>query len=105
MYIDFFFFFVPNRLVWDNWEKFNGAQDKPTDPTDFLVPKINSLTGFTVGSLFDHFGLPTGIPNLLVNALPARGYQLIKNEWFRDQNLQDSIEGRKNDATDSWTIS
>ena len=103
MYIDFFFFFVPNRLVWDNWEKFNGAQDKPSDSTDFLVPKINALTGFTVGSIFDHMGLPTGVPNLEVNALPFRAYQLIWNNWFRDQNLQDSIEVRTNDATDSAT--
>ena len=89
MYLDFFFFFVPNRLVWDNQEKFNGAQDDPGDSTDYLVPVV-SLTGtqkFQVGDIYDKFGLPTGVQNLNVNALPLRAYALIYNDWFRDQNL------------------
>ena len=90
MYIDYYFFFVPNRLVWNNWERFNGAQDDPGDSTDYLVPTItvNTGTGFTVGSIYDKMGLPTDVDDISINALPLRAYNLIWNEWFRDQNLQ-----------------
>ncbi|QXP08273.1 MAG: major capsid protein [Arizlama microvirus] len=93
MYIDYFFFFVPNRLVWTNWERFNGAQDDPGDTTDFTIPTITttSVTGESVGSIFDKMGIPTGVPGLEINALPFRAYNLIYNQWFRDQNLQDSL--------------
>jgi len=103
MYVDFFFFFVPNRLVWDNWEKFNGAQDNPGDTTDYSVPVIQSgvLTGGS-GSLWDYMGLPTVIasPGIEVNALPFRAYALIWNEWFRDQNIFDSQTVYKDDGPD-----
>ena len=103
MYIDFFFFFVPNRLVWTNWEKFNGAQDDPGDSTDFLIPTITSRagTGEAVGSIWDKLGLPTGVAGLEVNALPFRCYNLIWNQWFRDQNLQDSVVVNKDDGPDA----
>lgn len=103
MYIDYFFFFVPNRLLWSNWEKFNGAQDDPGDPTDFLIPTVtvNTGTGFSVGSIYDHFGLPTDVDDLEINSLPLRAYSLIWNEWFRDQNLQDSITKNTGDGPDS----
>lgn len=102
MYLDYFFFFVPNRLVWNNWEKFNGAQDEPDDSTDFLVPtlKTTAVTGEAVGSLSDKFGIPTGVPDLEVNALPYRAYYLIWNEWFRDQNLQNKLPVQKGDSGD-----
>lgn len=102
MYLDYFFFFVPNRLVWDNWEKFNGAQDNPGDSTDFLIPQIEAPagTGFEVGSVFDHMGIPTGVLNLSINALPNRALNLIWNDWFRDQNLQNSITVHKGDGPD-----
>lgn len=106
MYVDFFFFFVPNRLVWNNWEKFNGAQDDPGDSTDYLIPTIdNSTAAFTVGTLYDKFGLPTDVTDITtyndISALPFRAYSLIWNEWFRDQNLQDSIVISKGDGPDS----
>ena len=93
LYIDFFFFFVPNRLVWTNWEKFNGAQDNPGDSIDFIIPTLTTTasTGEAVGSISDKMGLPTGIPGLVVNALPFRAYQKIYNDWFRDENLQNSV--------------
>lgn len=102
LYIDFFFFFVPNRLVWDNWERFNGAQDDPNDLTDFLIPTITTtaITGEPVGSIYDKFGIPTGIPDLEFNALPLRCYQLIFNQWFRDQNLINSVTVNKDDGPD-----
>jgi len=103
MYIDYFFFFVPARLVWDNWEKFNGAQDNPDDTTDYEIPTltINDGSGFQVGTIFDKFGLPTEVDDLTVNTLPFRCYNLIYNEWFRDQNLIDSVTVNKGDGPDS----
>ena len=102
MFIDTHFFFVPNRLLWDNWERFNGAQDNPGDSTDYLVPQMTSpdTTGYANGSLSDHFGIPTEVPNLPHSSLWHRAYNLIWNEWFRDQNLQDSVTVDKGDGPD-----
>ena len=92
MFLDTFFFAVPNRIVWDNWEKFNGAQDDPGDSTDFTIPRI--ANGATIGeaSLYDYMGIPPGLQTTThhISALPFRAYNLIWNEWFRDQNMQDS---------------
>ena len=102
LFADVFFFFVPNRLVWNNWEKFNGAQDDPGDSTDYLVPQVTTpVGGYAIGSLFDYFGVPTGIAGLSnINALHSRAYNLIYNEWFRDQNLQNSVVVDKDDGPD-----
>lgn len=100
MFMETFFFFVPNRLLWDNWQKFNGEQENPGDSTDFLIPTIKNTGSFAVGSLADYFGIPTGVNNLEVNALPFRAYNLIYNEWFRDENLQDSLLVEKGDGPD-----
>lgn len=103
LYMDTFYFAVPLRLIWDNWQRFNGEQDNPGDSTDYLVPTITSpaSTGWTVGSLEDYFGLPTGVPGLEVSSFWHRAYNLIWNEWFRDENLQDSLEVPKGDGPDS----
>ena len=105
MYIDYFFFFVPNRLVWTNWERFNGAQDDPGDSTDYVVPTItlSTGTGASVGSIYDKFGIPTQVDNLEINALPLRAYNLIWNTWFRDQNLQNSLVISTDDGPDADT--
>lgn len=105
VYMDFHFFFVPNRLVWDNWEKFNGAQDDPGDSTDFEIPQvtIDSSTGVLPKSQVDYFGLPTVHTGYTVSALPFRGYNLIWNEWFRDQNLQDSLDVPRTDGPDTYS--
>lgn len=100
MFMETFFFFVPNRLLWDNWQKFNGEQENPGDSTDFLIPTIKNTGSFDVGSIGDYFGIPTGVNNLEVNALPFRAYNLIYNEWFRDENLQDSLPVEKGDGPD-----
>ena len=101
MYLDTFYFFVPNRLIWDNWEKFNGQQENPQDSTDYLVPQVDmSSYQAQEEDLFDYFGIPTKIPNLAPNALHFRAYNLIWNEWFRDQNLQNSIPVPKDDGPD-----
>lgn len=100
MFMETFFFFVPNRLLWDNWQKFNGEQENPGDSTDFLIPTIKNTGSFEVGSIADYFGIPTGVSNLEVNALPFRAYNLIYNEWFRDENLQESLPVEKGDGPD-----
>jgi hypothetical protein len=101
LYLETFFFFVPNRLVWDNWQKFNGEQKNPTDSTDFLIPTVSG-TNVQNQTLWDYFGLPTNVNKVLkVNALPFRAYNLIFNEWFRDENLQDSLKVPTGDGPDN----
>ena len=102
MFLDSFFFSVPIRLLWDNWEKFNGAQTNPGDSTDFVIPTITSPeTGYTSSSIHDYFGIPIGIPSFAHSALWHRAYNLIFNEWFRDENLQDSVAFNTGDGPDS----
>jgi hypothetical protein len=101
MYLDTFFFAVPCRLLWDNWEKFHGEQTNPGDSTDYTVPVITTPSGgYDVGSLADYFGLPTEVEIEDVNALHFRAYNLIYNEWFRDQNLIDSVQVDTDDGPD-----
>lgn len=101
LYLDTHYFFVPTRLVWDNWEKFNGAQKNPGDSTDFIVPSMLSpVGGYASLSLFDHFGIPPKIAKLEHTSLPLRCYNLIWNEWYRDQNLQNSVNVHTGDAAD-----
>lgn len=94
LHLESFFFFVPNRLVWANWEKFMGEQQNPADSISYVVPTVPlAAGGAPINSIFDYFGLPTvgqvsGGNVISVNALPLRGYNLIYNEWFRDENLQ-----------------
>ncbi|AXL14686.1 major capsid protein [Microviridae sp.] len=97
-----FFFAVPIRLLWDNWEKFNGQQTDPGDSTDFVVPTMDSpaVSGYDNGTLSDYFGIPTEIPDLTHSSLWHRAYNLIWNEWFRDENLQDSVVVDKDDGPD-----
>lgn len=103
LYLETFFFFVPNRLVWDNWQKFNGEQKNPNDNTDFLIPTVSGKD-VQNQTLWDYFGLPTNVKaELKVNALPFRAYNLIFNEWFRDENLQDSLNVPTGDGPDNLT--
>ena len=103
MFMETFFFAVPHRLLWTNWEKFCGAQDDPGDSTDFTIPQMASGGGgFLADTLFDYLGYPTAIgATTTVNALFSRAYNLIWNEWFRDQNLQDSAQVDLGDGPDS----
>lgn len=104
VYLDTFFFFVPTRLVWDNWQRFCGEQKNPGDSTDFLIPSLSGTNTFANGSIFDYMGLPTGVAldpaNTPINALPFRAYNLIYNEWFRDENLIDSVPVPTGDGPD-----
>lgn len=101
LFLETFFFAVPIRLIWDNWQKFNGEQENPGDSTDFLVPTITAPEGgWKYGSLADYMGVPTGVAGLKIDALWHRAYNLIYNEWFRDENLQDSVPVHKDDGPD-----
>ncbi len=89
LYLNYELFYVKNRMIYDNWKKLMGEQRNPTDSTDFLFPVVNSgSTGFKIGSLFDFFGAPPNIPNYDMNSGLLRCYNLIFNEWYRDQNYQ-----------------
>ena len=105
IYLDWFFFFVPNRLVWEHWQNFCFEQEDPDDNTDYVIPTVtatgNSDNAY-VGSLWDYFGLPVNTTGNLssVSALPFRGVYLIYNEWFRDENLQKSVKIQKGDANE-----
>lgn len=103
IYFDWFFFFVPNRLVWEHWQNFCFEQEDPDDSTDYVIPTVtagaNSKNVY-VGTLWDYFGLPVNTSGNLsgINALPFRAVYLIWNEWFRDENLQKSVKIQKGDA-------
>lgn len=105
IYLDWFFFFVPNRLVWEHWQNFCFEQEDPDDSTDYVIPTV-SATGNSenayIGSLWDYFGLPVNTSGNLsgINALPFRGVYLIWNEWFRDENLQKSVKIQKGDTNE-----
>ena len=104
LYLDTFFFAVPMRLLWTNWEKFNGAQDDPGDSVAYTIPVSNPSTGggFAIGSLHDYMGLPTLINGVAFSNMPLRAYSRIWNEWFRDENLQDSVISNTGDGPDTW---
>jgi len=116
MYLDTHFFFVPTRLIWENFRKFCGEQTDPADSIDFQIP---TLSGTTVSdanwsdlssntlrrqALLNILGVPDGIsPNQVdISALPFRAYNFIYNEWFRDQNLIDSLNYNTNDVSDNY---
>ena len=105
IYLDWFFFFVPNRLVWEHWQNFCFEQEDPDDSTDYVIPTVtatgNSENAY-IGSLWDYFGLPLNTSGNIsgINALPFRGVYLIWNEWFRDENLQKSVKIQKGDANE-----
>ncbi len=102
MVLDVFFFFVPYRLVWDNWQKFCGEQDDPGDSIAFTIPQnFWSGTLSTDAVLWDYMGIPLAKTNTTVSALPFRSYHLIWNEWFRDQNLQDKVVFDTDDGPDT----
>ena len=102
MTLETFWFSVPYRLVWENFQKFMGEKENPDDSTTYLLPTVEiaggSLTG--AGKMADYMGIPTQAMNIEVQAMPFRAMNLIYNEWFRDQNLIDSLIVRKGDSGD-----
>jgi hypothetical protein len=117
MTLDSQFFFVPNRLIWDNWRKFCGEQIDPGDSIDYSIPILSGTrdsladgsfatdVGRT-GLLLNYMGVPDGIDATDVNisALPFRAYALIYNEWYRDQNLIDSVDTNTGDSATADTL-
>jgi len=102
IYMDQHWFAVPLRLIWEKFPRFMGEQINPEDSTDFTVPEMTStaVTGYLASSLHDYMGLPTEVPDLVHNSLWHRAYNLIWNEWFRDQNLQDQVVVDTDDGPD-----
>lgn len=102
MYADTYYFFVPNRLVWEHWKQFMGENTESSwiPQAEYSVPQIEAPeNGWTKGTIADYFGIPTGVDNISVNALPFRAYAMICNEFFRDQNLVDYLNIPMNDST------
>lgn len=108
MRMETFFFFVPYRLLWDNWQKFCGERANPTDSIDYTLPMIHTGQNFSNQTIFDYMGIPTLVnAQFDFSALPFRAYNLIWNEWFRDQNLQDSVTvstGNGPDSSSTYTL-
>ncbi|QGH72671.1 MAG: major capsid protein [Microviridae sp. ctnrr37] len=107
LYMESFFFFVPNRLTWDNWENFCQVSTGPTDTTEYTIPQQTGpdtmAGGYAEGSLADYFGIPTKIGGLTPNALHFRAYNLIWNEWFRSEDLQAEVTVDMGDGPDDAT--
>lgn len=102
LYLDTYFYFVPNRIVWQHWRELMGenTQSAWIPTTEYSVPQVTAPSGgWSIGSIADYMGIPTGVANLSVNALPFRAYALIMNEWFRDENLSDPLNIPVDDAT------
>lgn len=104
LYLETFFFFVPNRLLWDNWQRFMGERDPDTDSSiDYLIPQVTLPGGVNQeGTLVDYFGIPAWGPagDAEVSALPFRAYNLVYKEWFRPQDLVDSPAINRGDGPD-----
>ena len=104
LHVDYFFFYVPNRLLWDNWQKFCGERVDPADSIDYTVPQLDlAATSFSALSLGDYFGLPVGVTGLDINSLHFRAYNSCYNHWFRDENLIDSVVVDTDDGPDTLT--
>ena len=101
-YCDFYFFFVPNRLLWEHWKEFMGENKETawTPKTEYSVPQVTAPKGgWEEGTLADYLGLPTKVEGISVSALPGRAYGLIYNEWFRNQNVTQPTLVEVTDAT------
>lgn len=117
LYLSTFYFFCPNRLIWNNFEKFMGAQDNPGDSTSYLVPQTTSPVGGFIptadysspttaqlsSALYDYLGIPIKVAGLSFNNLHARAYNLLWNQHFRDENMQNSVLVDKGDGPDTST--
>jgi hypothetical protein len=107
LHLDSFFFFVPNRLIWNNWERFMGEQVNPGDSISYTIPQqVCPASGYAINSLQDYMGLPTvgqvaAAATVSHSALHLRAYNLIWNEWFRDENLQSSATVDLGDGPDT----
>ena len=107
LFVDMYYFFIPARLCWTHWKNFMGENTESAwlPKTEYSVPQITSpaTTGWQTGTIADYLGIPVGVPNLSVSALPFRAYALVVNEWFRDENLCDPLNIPIGDSTQTGT--
>lgn len=107
LFVDLHAFFVPGRLLWTNWEKFMGEREDPADTiSSYTIPVLtrSASTDFATGSVFDYMGLPPDVnTSIAISALPFRAYNLIYNEWFRDQTIQDTVTVNVDNGGDALT--
>jgi hypothetical protein len=103
--LDIHFFSVPIRLVWDNFTKFMGEQVDPGDSTNYIMPTMTApVGGYTEGSMMDYLGIPTQVGSIEHRSDFFRAVHLIYNEWYRDENLQDSLTVDKDDGPDTYSV-
>lgn len=103
-YCDFYYFFVPNRLLWEHWENLMGQNDSTywAEKTEYSVPQTTAPSGgWAAGTIADYMGIPTKVQGISVNSLPLRAYARIWNEWFRDENLQQPVVQDTDDANNT----
>lgn len=103
-YCDFYYFFVPCRLLWDHWENLMGQNDSTywAETTEYSVPQTKAPSGgWAAGTIADYMGIPTQVAGLSVNSMPFRAYARIWNEWFRDENLQQPVVQDMDDANNT----
>lgn len=109
LHLDTFWFYVPYRLLWDNWKKFMGEQTNPGDSISFTIPQmVSPASGYAINSLHDYFGLPTvgqvtGGATVSHSSLPLRAYNRIYDEWFRDENLVNSTQRDTGNGPDTYS--
>lgn len=104
VFLDYHLWFVPSRLLWNNWQKFMGEQINKDDSIDYLLPECKAPSGgFPRYGLADYLGIPPAIENLSMDARYLRAYNLIWNEWYRSEQLQDSVEVPLDDGPDDYS--
>lgn len=110
LHLESFFFFVPYRLLWKNWKRFMGEQDNPGDSISYTIPQmVTPAGGYANNSLHDYMGLPTvgqvtGGLTVSHSSLPLRAYNIVWNAWFRDENLQNSVQDdTQSDGPDTYS--
>ena len=103
VHVDIQFFFVPMRLLMDHFERMMGFQPNPGDSTSFVFPTVTSTntTDFGENTIYDYMGIATKISGVAVNSMPLRAYNKIYNDWYRDQNLQNSVIENVDDGPDA----
>lgn len=101
MYTDIYWFFVPNRLLWNHWKEFWGENNDPwIQETEYEIPQIEAPeNGWTEGTIADYMGIPTKVDGISVNALPFRAYAKIYNDWFRNENLKSNCHIYEDETT------
>lgn len=104
MYLDTYYFFVPNRLCWAHWQELMGENTSSAwiPAVSYQAPQITAPSGgWNVGTIADYMGIPTGVDGFTVSALPFRAYALIMDQWFRNENTSDPLNIPVDDTTQS----